>query len=127
VDEPYILSTRGEGDIWDYAWNTGLDPDSESPLFSSDGIASGSNVTGYRNPEVDRLFVQGRHELDPEKRRSIYLRINEDIQRDRPVLQLTYGVAYLVLDRRLRGIGFNPLGQTYGFVPGRRGWWLEGS
>jgi len=125
VDEPYIMSTKGLGDIWDYAWNTGLDPDGESPLFSSDGVASGSNVTGYRNPEVDRLFDQGRHELDPVRRRDIYLRVSESIQRDRPVLQLTYGVAYLALDRRLRGIGFSPLGQTYGYVPGRRGWWLE--
>ena len=41
------------------------------------------------------------------------------------MLQLTYGVAYLALDRRLRGVGFNLLGQTYGYVPGRRGWWLE--
>ncbi|MFN7957784.1 MAG: ABC transporter substrate-binding protein [Holophagaceae bacterium] len=127
VDEPYTLATKGEGDIWDYAWNTGLDPDNESPLFSSDGIASGSNVTGYRNPDLDRLFEQGRHELDPVRRRDLYLRINQGIQSDRPVLQLTYGVAYLVLDRRLRGIGYNRLGQTYGYVPGRRGWWLEGA
>jgi len=127
VDEPFIMSTKGVGDIWDYAWNTGLDPDNESPLFSSDGIASGSNVIGYRNPEVDRLFERGRHELDPIRRRSLYLKINELIQNDHPLLQLTYGVAYLFLDRRLRGLGFNPLGQTYGYVPGRRGWWLEGS
>jgi len=74
---------------------------------------------------VDRLFEQGRHEMDPARRRDIYLRINESIQKDRPMLQLTYGVAYLVLDRRLRGLGFNMLGQTYGHVPGRRAWWLE--
>jgi ABC-type transport system substrate-binding protein len=74
---------------------------------------------------VDRLFAEGRHELDPVRRRNIYLKINERIQADHPMLQLTYGVAYLALDRRLRGVGFNPLGQTYGYVPGRRGWWLE--
>ena len=126
VDGPFVMATKGEGDIWDYAWNTGLDPDNESPLFSSDGIASGSNLTGYHNREVDRLFEQGRHELDPVQRRSHYLKINEQIQSDHPMLQLTYGVSYLVLDRRLRGVGYNPLGQTYGYVPGRRGWWLEG-
>ncbi len=126
VDVPFIMATQGEGDIWDYAWNTGLDPDNESPLFSSDGIASGSNLTAYHNREVDRLFEQGRHELDPARRRSLYLKINEQIQNDHPMLQLTYGVSYLVLDRRLRGVGYNPLGQTYGYVPGRRGWWLEG-
>jgi len=125
VDEPYVLSTKGEGDIWDYAWNTGLDPDNESPLFTSDGVKGGSNVTGYQSPEVDRLFEEGRHELDPGRRQSLYFRINQLIQKDHPVLQLTYGAAFLVADRRLRGVGFNTLGQTYGYVPGRRGWWLD--
>jgi ABC-type transport system substrate-binding protein len=125
IDEPYVLSTRGEGDIWDYAWNTGLDPDNESPLFTSDGVRGGSNVTGYQNPGVDRLFEGGRHELDSERRRALYFRINALIQQDQPILQLTYGTAFLVADRRLRGEGFNALGQTYGYVPGRRGWWLD--
>lgn len=125
VDEPYVLATKGEGDIWDFAWNTGLDPDNESPLFTSEGLRGGTNVTGYRNAEVDRLFEAGRHELDPERRRNLYLRINQRIQEDHPVVQLTYGVAYLAVDRRLRGVGFNVLGQNYGYVPGRRGWWLE--
>ena len=124
IGEPYLLSLKGEGDIWDYAWNTGLDPDNESPLFTSDGVSGGSNVTGYQNPEVDRLFEEGRHELDFRRRRDIYFKINELIQRDHPILQLTYGAAYLVADRRLRGVGFNSLGQTYGFIPGQRGWWL---
>ncbi len=125
-DEPFLLAAKGEGDIWDFAWSTSLDPDNESPLFTSEGIKGGTNLTGYRNAEVDTLFEEGRHELDPARRRSIYLKINARIQDEQPMLQLTYGVAYLALDRRLRGVGFNLLGQTYGYVPGRRGWWLEG-
>jgi peptide/nickel transport system substrate-binding protein len=125
IGESSTLAAKGEGDIWDFAWSTGLDPDNESPLFTSEGLRGGTNLTGYQNAEVDQLFEAGRHELDPTRRRNIYLKINERIQEDHPMLQLTYGVAYLVLDRRLRGVGFNPLGQTYGYVPGRRGWWLE--
>ena len=124
-DEVLSQAAKGEGDIWDYAWTTGLDPDNESPLFTSEGIKGGTNVMGYQNAEVDRLFDEGRHEMDPAKRRSLYTRINDRIQQEHPMLQLTYGVAYLALDRRLRGVGFNPLGQTYGYVPGRRGWWLN--
>ena len=123
-DDIQARSAKGDGDIWDYAWNTSLDPDNESPLFTSEGIKGGTNVIGYRNGEVDTLFEQGRHELDPGRRRGIYLRINDLIQRDQPILQMTYGVSYLAVDRRLRGLGFNILGQTYGYVPGRRGWWL---
>lgn len=125
IDEPFILAAKGEGDIWDFPWSTSLDPDNESPLFTSEGIKGGTNLTGYQNAEVDRLFEEGRHELDPARRRDLYLRINARIQEDQPMLQLTFGVAYLALDRRLRGVGFNSLGQTYGYVPGRRGWWLE--
>lgn len=125
IDEPYVLATKGEGDIWDFTWNTGLDPDNESPLFTSEGVRGGTNVTRYHSPEVDRWFEEGRHELDPGRRRDLYLRINERLQRDHPMLQLTYGVAYLVVDRHLKGLGYNLLGQTYGYVPGRRGWWLE--
>jgi peptide/nickel transport system substrate-binding protein len=123
-DDIQVRSAKGEGDIWDFAWNTNLDPDAESPLFTSEGILGGTNFTRYHDQEVNRLFEQGRHEMDPGKRRDIYLRINELIQRDNPLLQLTYGVTYLAVDRRLRGAGFNSLGQTYGYVPGRRGWWL---
>lgn len=125
IDEILDRAAKGEGDIWDYPWNTGLDPDNESPLFTSEGIKSGTNMTGYHNPEVDRLFEQARHEMDPAARRGMYLRINAIIQHDQPILQLMYGVAFLAVDRRLHGVGFNALGQTYGYVPGRRGWWLE--
>ncbi len=125
IGEPNLMAIKGEGDIWDFAWSTGLDPDNESPLFTSEGIKGGTNFTGYQNAEVDRIFEQGRHELDPARRRELYLRINQLIQRDQPILQLTYGVAYLAVDRHLRGLGFSALGQTYGYVPGRRGWWLE--
>ncbi len=123
-DDIQVKSSKGEGDIWDYAWSTSLDPDSESPLFTTEGIKGGTNVTGYQNPEVDALFEQGRHELDPQRRQAVYRQINSLIQRDHPLLQLTYVVSYLALDHRLRGVGFSALGQTYGFVPGRRGWWL---
>lgn len=124
-DEVLDRAAKGEGDIWDYAWTTGLDPDNESPLFTSEGIKSGANIMGYQNAEVDRLFDEGRHEMEPSRRRAIYRRINRLVQGDHPMLQLTYGVSYLALDRKLRGAGFNQLGQTYGYVPGRRGWWLE--
>ena len=123
-DEIQLWAAKGEGDIWDFAWSTSLDPDSESPLFTTEGIKGGTNVTGYQNPEVDALFEQGRHELDPQRRQALYRQINTLIQRDHPLLQLTYVVSYLALDRRLRGVGFSALGQTYGFLPGRRGWWL---
>jgi peptide/nickel transport system substrate-binding protein len=124
IDEILAKAAKGEGDLWAYAWNTSLDPDAEAPLFTHEGIVGGTNVTRYENPEVDRLFDQARHEMVFSRRRALYLHINELVQRDFPLLQLTYGAAYLAVDRRLRGVAFDPLGQSYGYVPGRRGWTL---
>lgn len=124
IDEILAKAAKGEGDLWAYGWNTSLDPDAEAPLFTHEGIVGGTNVTRYQNPTVDRLFEQARHEMDFGRRRALYLQINGLVQRDFPLLQLTYGVAYLAVDRRLRGVAFDPLGQSYGYVPGRRGWTL---
>jgi len=125
IDEILAKAAKGEGDVWSYGWNTSLDPDAEAPLFTHEGIVGGTNITGYQNPEVDRLFEQARHEMDFGRRRALYFRINGLVQRDFPLLQLTYGAAYLAVDRRLRGVAFDPLGQSYGYVPGRRGWTLK--
>lgn len=124
VDEVTTVAAGGQGDIWCYPWNTSLDPNDDGPLFTTAGIASGVNVTHFRNIEVDHLFERGRHELDPVARKALYLNINRIVQREHPIIQLTYGVAYLGISPHLQGVGFNPLGQSYGFVPGRRGWTL---
>ncbi len=116
-----------EGDLWSYAWSLALDPDVDSPLFTSEGYRTKANVSAYLNPEMDRLFDEGRHTLDLEARKKIYHRIAEIIYRDKPVIPTTYSQNRVLIHRRLRGVTFNPLGQSFGFWPGRRGWTLEGS
>ena len=113
-----------DGDIWSYGWTTSLDPDVDGPLFTLDGYRTKANVSGYLNPEVDALFDEGRHTLDPEARRKIYLRLSEIIWRDKPVIPLNYYLARILTSRRLQGVAFNVLGQNYGFRPGKRGWTL---
>ncbi|WP_291271222.1 ABC transporter substrate-binding protein [Geothrix sp.] len=117
-------SAEHEGDIWSYGWTTSLDPDVDAPLFTRDGYRTKANVSGYLNPEVDRLFDEGRHTLDPEARRKIYLKLSEIIWRDKPVIPLNYNLARILATRRLQGVSFNVLGQAYGFWPGKRGWTL---
>jgi peptide/nickel transport system substrate-binding protein len=114
-----------EGDIWAFGWVTTLDPDVDSPLFTRDGYSTRANVSSYLNPEVDRLFEEGRYTLDREARRKIYLKISEIIWRDKPVLPLTYQVTRILSDIRVQGVGFNTLGQSFGYWPGRRGWTLS--
>lgn len=123
----YRAQIEGRGDIWFGGWvNNGPDPSGDRLLYTSEGIPSRTNYTGYRNPEVDRLFEQGQHEVDLEARKAIYHRINRILFRDRPLILLEYSPAYAMASRNLRGMAYSPRGVTYGFLPGMRGWHLEG-
>ena len=53
-------------------WGTGTDPDTSENLWTTKAIDSGRNYVAYSNPEIDKLFQDGKYELDPEKRRKIY-------------------------------------------------------
>lgn len=120
-------ASNHEGDIWSFGWSLSLDPDVDSPLFTREGYLTKANVSSYLNPEMDRLFDAGRHTLDPEVRKGIYLKISDLIYQDKPIIPTNYTQARVLMHRRLQGVMFNRLGTTYGFWPGRRGWTLEGS
>ena len=124
-DDLGVKSADHVGDIWSYGWTTGLDPNEDSPLFTKDGLRSKANVSAYRNPEVDRLFDEGQHTLDPAARKRIYRRIADLIWRDRPVIPLTYNLTRYIANPGLQGVAFNALGQPFGFWPGMRGWSLK--
>ncbi len=117
-------SVNHDGDLWAYGWSLALDPDVDSPLFTREGYLTKANVSSYLNPEMDRLFDEGRHTLDPDARKGIYLRISELIDRDRPIIPINYIQTRMLVHRRLHGVVFNSLGQNFGFWPGRRGWVL---
>lgn len=125
-EEVTAKATNHEGDLWAMAWMMAMDPDVDSPLFTKEGYQTKANLSSYLNPAVDRLFDEGRHTLDPEARKQIYLKISDILQEDLPVLPVTYQQGRVLVHRNLRGVSFNRNGQSYGFWPGRRGWTLEG-
>ena len=120
------MAARHEGDLWSMGWTLALDPDVDSPLFTREGYQTHANMSGYLNPEVDRLFDEGRYTLDSEARKSIYLRLSAIIYRDKPVIPVSYNQTRVLVHRRLHGVSFNVLGASFGYWPGRRGWKLEG-
>lgn len=113
-----------DGDLWAFGWTLSLDPDVDSPLFTREGYRTKANVSSYLNPEMDRLFDEGRHTLDQEARKGIYHRISEIIDRDKPIIPISYMQTRVLVHHRLHGVLFNPLGQSFAFWPGRRGWVL---
>jgi peptide/nickel transport system substrate-binding protein len=64
-------------------WSLSVDPDAYE-IWHSSQIEKGFNFVSYRNPEVDRLWEEGRREYDIERRRKIYWRIHELIAEDQP-------------------------------------------
>ena len=118
-------STEHEGDIWSNGWIMSLDPDLDSPLFTKEGYLTKANLSGYLNPVVDRLFDEGRHTLDLEARKKIYLQISAILQEDVPLIPVTYQQSRILTNHRLQGVTYNKFGQSTAFWPGRRAWKLE--
>ena len=113
------------GDLWPNGWQMSLDPDVDSALFTKEGYQTNANVSRYLNPEVDRLFDEGRHTLDLEARKKIYLHISAILQEDVPLLPLIYQQSRVLTNRKLQGVTYNRFGQSTAFWPGRRAWKLE--
>jgi len=71
------------------------DPDQYS-LWHSTQIESGTNITKYNDPRIDKLLEGGRSELDQESRRKIYLDFQRYLLEDAPAAFLYYPAFYKV-------------------------------
>ncbi|MCZ2127208.1 MAG: ABC transporter substrate-binding protein [Anaerolineales bacterium] len=58
-------------DIIIWGWVADPDPSALLYVYTSEGISSGSNETGYSNPEYDALYMQQQVSLDLETRKQI--------------------------------------------------------
>jgi peptide/nickel transport system substrate-binding protein len=74
-------------------------------VASSIGPVAFSNMAGYRNAEVDRLFDGASAELNTEKRGALYRRIQEIVVRDQPYVWLLESVSSRVHSARCSGFG----------------------
>jgi peptide/nickel transport system substrate-binding protein len=69
----------------------GGDPDATARFHSSQipvQTGAGKNTMQYSNPEVDELLEQGAREVDQEKRKEIYYRLQEILREDLAVLPI---------------------------------------
>lgn len=69
----------GSYDMVLFAWNTSPFGSQTAPLFETNNptLGTGSqNWTGFSDPEVDRLYLEARHELNPLKAAALYNRID---------------------------------------------------
>ncbi len=87
--------------------------------FSTDGQ---TNAAGYSNPEMDELLLAAIAETDTEKRRQLYLQIQELQIEDLPWLMLYTSLTFTAMHTRVKGFE-HYLSQSLTSV---RDIWLEG-
>lgn len=69
------------------------DPDQYAIWHSTQ---TGTNVSNYSNPRIDKLLEDGRSELDPEERRKIYLDFQRFLLEDAPAAFLYHPTYYTI-------------------------------
>ncbi len=74
------------------------------------------NLTGYDNPEVDRLVEAGRRVFDPAQRKAIYDRFQQIIAEDQPYTFLYVPDALPIVHARFKGITPAPAGISHNFI-----------
>ena len=95
---------QGRFDAVLLAWTIPPDP-SLFAVWHSSNIAPGKlNITGYANQELDKLLEEGLRTLDPEKRQSIYFRIQEILAQEQPYAFLFNAQALPIVHKRFHGI-----------------------
>lgn len=99
-----------------FAWSSSPENVPRSTLHSNEiprpenGFA-GQNQPGFRNAEMDRLIDQTEVELDRERRRALWYRIQRIYAEELPVLPLYFRADPYIMPRWLAGI--EPTGHQY--------------
>jgi peptide/nickel transport system substrate-binding protein len=101
-------------------WGAGADPSTSKNVYGTD---EDRNYGAYTNKEVDRLFDEGEHEFDREKRGEIYGQIANLIYEDQPCMFLYEQSSFFGFNKRLRGYKFSPRG-PFSYGPGFSSLWM---
>ncbi len=87
-------------------------PDAENYLslfYSKNFSPSGPNYTHYQNPVFDKLYRRSQHELVDTSRYRIYREMDRVMLRDAPVVILYYDEVLRFVNKRITGLGINPV------------------
>lgn len=101
---------KGNFEVVLLAWSISQDPDMFDIWHSSKTNIGELNFVGYKNPEVDRLLIEGRSTFDIEKRKRAYFRIQEILADEQPYTFLYVPDALPVVSSRVRGVEPAPAG-----------------
>lgn len=89
---------------------TGADPDTSDYFKSTSSGAkggAGQNTFQYSNPEIDKLLIEGGQTFVPEERKKIYLKIQEIIRADLPLLPMFQYATVRGYKTGVEGVAYN--------------------
>lgn len=126
LDFPAAIAriTRGNYESAYFGFEVDPDPDPFNILHSSQFPPRGQNFAHYTNPEVDRLIVQARAEMDRSKRKDAYWRIHELVAADQPYTYTVQVSSKWGLNKRVKGVEESRGYGLYRWFPGPLGWWI---
>ncbi|WP_022852244.1 peptide-binding protein [Limisalsivibrio acetivorans] len=94
-------------------WNIIHDPDIYDVWHSKNCAPKKLNFVCFQNEEADELIEQGRHELNPEKRKEYYHRFQEILAEEQPYTFLYIPDALVALSKRFKNVEPAPAGIAY--------------
>ena len=98
---------KGNFHLFSLAWVGISDPDIYYNIFHSKSVPpDGDNRGQYRNPIIDDLLEQGRHETDQQRRTAVYRRVQNILHDDLPYVPLWWVKNVIV--RKPQIAGFTP-------------------
>ena len=99
-------------------WSLGVETDPYQ-LWHSSQAEAGSNFSGFKNEEADKIIVEVRQTLDLDKRIALLKQFHAILHEEQPYTFLFCPKALLAADKRIHGIKLYPYGpdSTEWFVP----------
>ncbi|GAA1566914.1 ABC transporter substrate-binding protein [Kribbella hippodromi] len=96
---------RGDFQLLQLGWSGRVDPDAN--IYNFVGTTGSQNVSGYSNPDLDKLLTDARQATDQAQRVKLYGDVVTKLQQDDPII-------YLYRQRNLTGVSKKLLGiQVY--------------
>ena len=107
---------KGKFDAVLLGWTISQDPDQYDIWHSSKTEPKELNFIHFKNPEMDRLLVEGRGTFDVEKRRACYYKIQDILAVEQPYTFLYVPDALPAVSSRFRGIEPAPAGIMHNLI-----------
>ncbi|WP_273484501.1 ABC transporter substrate-binding protein [Desulforamulus ruminis] len=100
-----------EGDAFLFGWvGDHMDPDNFLYTLLSSDQNSQTNLTRYKNVEVDRLINAAQKEPDETVRERLYYHAQQIVLQDTPLVSLNYGKDRVALRQDVKEVHLNPYG-----------------